>query len=307
MTMPRRHIQGQVAMLTRRCVDRCFFLRPDDTINAIAAYEFARAALRNSIDIHAVMVMSNHPHVIVTDRIARRSDFMRDAMSGIARARNRDLNRRGYFWDAQSYGDTVLLNRDSVEEKILYVWLNPVIEGLVERVEDWPGFKIMPDDWGKPMTIRRPGSFYGRRSSETVTIIPKPPPGYEHLRQEEVAERFNKLIREAEDRILEERKKENKRVLGAKKVLAINPFSHPKTKAPMGKLNPRFACRDKELMQRAIADYKAFLEEYKRKRKEWATGKKVKFPCGTLWLRKNAGVKCCGPPDDEPGLATTVG
>ena len=293
--------------MTRRCFERRCFLRPDDTLNALASYEFVRAAARNAVDIHGLMVMSNHPHVIVTDRLARRSDFMRDAMSGIARARNRDLNRRGYFWDAQSYGDTVLLDRAAVEEKLLYVWLNPVKARLVKRAEQWPGFKILPRHWGKPMTIVRPGSFYGRRSPELVMIVPQPPPGYDDMSLEEVIEHFEQLLKEAEDRIIAEQKKRKKPFLGVKKVLATNPMSYPKTKAPVGKLNPRFACRDSEVMNRAKADYLAFLSEYKRKRAKWATGKKVKFPCGTLWLRKNAGVKCCGPPEDEPGLAKTMG
>jgi putative transposase len=98
MTRPRRHIAGQVVMLTRRCFERRFFLRPDHYINAVVGFEFGRAAVRHGLDVHAVMTMSNHPHLIVTDTKGKRSGFMRDAMSGIARARNFDLERSSFFW-----------------------------------------------------------------------------------------------------------------------------------------------------------------------------------------------------------------
>jgi hypothetical protein len=71
-----------------------------------------------------------YPRLVVTDTKGKRSDFMRDAMSGIARARNDDLNRRSFFWDDQPFGDTVLLDRYAFERKLLYTWLNPVVCGV---------------------------------------------------------------------------------------------------------------------------------------------------------------------------------
>src|SRR5690554_6580465 len=139
MTRPRRHVPGQVVQLTRRCSERRFFLRPDSKINAVMAYECARAASRYDLQIHAVMVMSNHLHIVATDTHGRRSKFMQDAMAGVARARNCDLNRCENLWDDRPFGDTLLLDRDALERKLVYTWLNPVRAGLVQRAEDWPG------------------------------------------------------------------------------------------------------------------------------------------------------------------------
>ena len=36
MTPPRRHIAGQIAMVTRRCQERRYFLRPDNYICCVA-------------------------------------------------------------------------------------------------------------------------------------------------------------------------------------------------------------------------------------------------------------------------------
>jgi putative transposase len=303
MTRPRRHIAGQVVMLTRRTFERRFFLRPDDYLNAVVGYEFARAAVRNELDVHAVMTMSNHPHLIVTDAKGRRSDFMRDAMSGIARARNHDLNRRSYFWDDQPFGDTVLLDKDALERKLLYTWLNPVEAGLVQRAEDWPGFKILPRHWGKPMKLQRPERFYGRRSPEFIAFTPQPPPGYEHMSLEQVIDYFEDLLERAEDAIIKTRKVFS----GTKRVLATHPLNQPKSAAPMGKLSPRFASTNAKLLSQAIARDKAFLDSYKKERQRWLLGKtQPTFPCGTLWLRRNAPISCGDPDPDEPGLAACM-
>jgi putative transposase len=307
MTRPRRHIPGQVVMLTRRCFERRFFLRPDDYMNAVAGYEFARAAVRNDLDVHAVMVMSNHPHLVVTDTKGKRSDFMRDAMSGIARARNDDLDRSSFFWDDQPFGDTVLLDRDALERKLIYTWLNPVVCGLVERAEDWPGFKILPRHWGKPMKMVRPSRFYGRRSPEVIEFTPHPPPGYGHMSLEEVIEYFEDLLEKAEDEIIKRRRKKGQRFAGVKRVLATHPLSHPRTAAPKGKLSPRFATTDGELMAKAIERDKAFLHAYRTERQRWLNNKRPPtFPCGTVWLRRNAPIKCRDPNPCEAGLAANM-
>lgn len=306
MTKPRRQIEGQVAMLTRRTLGRDYLLRPDDYMNSVAGYEFGKAAFRHDTDVHAVMVMSNHPHIVLTDKKAQRSDFMRDSMSGIARSRNRDLDRSGYFWDSKSYSDVVLLDRQALEEKLLYTWLNPVLAGLVDRVEDWPGFMILPKDWGKPMTMTRPSRFYSDRVPEVIEFTPQRPPGYDHLSLNQVIAYFERRIRKAEKCLRRERRKAKKEVCGVDKILAVEPLSSPSTPTVRGELSPRFASKNPDLRKRAIADYRNFIEDYQDKRERWAMGKEVTFPCGTLWLRRNARVKCAKIPDGEPGLAKSI-
>ncbi len=307
MTRPRRHIAGQVVMITRRCFERRFFLRPDDTINAVMGYELARAGERHALEVHAVMAMSNHLHLVVTDPKTRRSDFMRDAMSGVARARNADLGRRSFFWDEQQFGDTVLLDKDALERKLLYTWLNPVQCGLVERAEDWPGFKILPRHWGKPMQLPRPERFYGRRSREFVEFTPWPPAGYEDMSLDEVIAYFEDLLEKAEDAIIKERRRLKKGFVGVRRVLATSPLGHPQSVAPMGKLSPRFASANAKLLKEAIAKDKTFLAHYARARQRWIAGKKhIVFPRGTLWLRRNAPTTCHDHDSTEAGLAANM-
>lgn len=301
MTPPRRHIAGQVVLLTRRCFQRRFFLRPDNFINNVISFETARASVRHSQAVHASMAMSNHIHQVSTDTTGKRSDFMRDAMREISRARNWHLKRRDSLWDGRPFGDTVLLKRETIERKLLYTWLNPVQAGLVRRAKDWPGFKILPKHWGKRLRIKRPDFYYGRNTPEYIEFTPMPPPGYDEMTLEEVRTHFETLLKNAEDEIHKKWPK-NKRVRGALRICKINPFACPKTPSPLRELSPRFACKDSETLQLAIQRYKDFVDDYQRQRLKWMKGKKVEFPCGTVQLRRRAPIRCKPPDCDEPGL-----
>ena len=153
MSKPRRHLPGQVSFLTRRTESRAYYLRPDTHCRRVVRFEIAKAALNADCAIHGLMTMSNHPHIVLTDNKGDRSDFMRDFAAGTARSRNHMLGRKGHFWDNQQFGDTVLLDRDAVERKLIYTWTNPVQAGLVRRATQWPGAKILPHHWGKPMGL----------------------------------------------------------------------------------------------------------------------------------------------------------
>ena len=303
MTRPRRHIPGQLVMLTRRCLHRRYLLRPDNWINSVVPFEIGRASTNHGLSIHAVMTMSNHIHTMATDSDASRSEFMRDVMREISKARNRHLGRTDSLWDGRPFDETIILDREAIERKLLYVWLNPVRAGLVRRAEDWPGFKILPRHWGKTFKVECPSQvgYYGRYSPEVVEFTPQPPPGYDEMSLEEVREHFEELLREAEDEILEERR--GKSIAGPKKIRATDPFSSPETEDSRGSTGPRFASKNAELQSRANARYNQFLSDYEKQRQRWVKGKaQVRFPAGTVWLRKCTPCRCREVDDAEPGL-----
>lgn len=276
-------------------------------MNAIAAYEFARSAERSDVEMYAGVVMSNHLHLVVHDRQAKRSDFMRDAMSGISSVRNKVLGSSGQgdsLWNRRQYGDTVLLDRQALENHIVYVLLNPVRAGLVERARDWPGFMIMPSDWEKTVNVPRPESHYGDDQPETIAFTPRRPPGYEEMTLEEVVAHFEKLVKKGEKKIHREMARQKRTFLGVEGVLATDPSSCPKTPAGRGEAAPRFAASDPQLQEEAQVREKAFRDAYARERKRWLEGKKrCVFPCGTLWLRRNAPITCREHDPCEAGLA----
>ena len=297
MTKARQHLPGQVTLLTRRTEERRYFLRPDTHIRKVVMYELAKSAEDTFMGVHALMTMGNHPHIAGTDQRGERSEFMRNFCSGIARAQNRHLDRKGHFWDTQQFGDTVLLDREAIEEKLLYIWLNPVVAGLVARAKDWPGAKILPSDWGRTQTITAPNDgFYNQKKARTIEFTPMPPPGYEDMTLEEVIEHFETLLAEAEEKLRKRRRRAGKRVAGLRKVLQLSPLDAPGTRAKSGKLNPRFASRNAALMAQAQKERREFLADYDEANDQLRKGNhEVEFPPGTIRLRKIANVTCRPP------------
>ena len=64
MTAPRSIVPGHTYLLTRRCSERRFFLRPDERTTGIFLYCLAEAAERFGIRVLAWMAMSNHYHAV---------------------------------------------------------------------------------------------------------------------------------------------------------------------------------------------------------------------------------------------------
>jgi len=59
MTAPRRLRPGTTYLVTRRCLDRQFLLRPSKVVKQAFGFLLAIAARRFDIDLHACCVMSN--------------------------------------------------------------------------------------------------------------------------------------------------------------------------------------------------------------------------------------------------------
>ena len=66
----------------------------------------------------------------------RISKIMQSIKSYSAREANKILNRKGSFWQSESY-DHIVRNEDELEKIIKYVIYNPVKAKLVEEWEDW--------------------------------------------------------------------------------------------------------------------------------------------------------------------------
>ena len=307
MTKPRRHIPGQVALVTRCCSERRYFLKPDDYIRRVTTFETGKAAERHGQHIYAAVAMPNYVQFVMGDTTAERSRFMQDAMSAIARARNRDLGRKGHFWAAGQFGNRVLMGRDTIERRLLNIWLAPVQAGFVDRAEDWPGLMIMPKHWGETITIDKPSRFYGRANPDRVEFTPKRPPGYDDMSLQEVKEHFQRLLKIAEDEIEAVRQEINQEANEAGQACELDPNDSPKTPEPPRRRIPRFATQNEELMERARSIYRRFLDQYETVRQRWVSGKKsVEFPAGTVQLRRCAPVSCAAPPEDEPTLFAKV-
>ncbi len=294
MTAPRQLLAGSTYLITRRCSERRFFLRPSARFNAIFKYLLAVAAARYGVLIHAYCVMSNHFHVVVSDPQARLPDFHRDFDGLLARAANATLGRKQALWDRDSYSAVRLEDPATTFDKLLYVLLNPVTAGLVRRGAEWPGLWSTPALMGgSSVEVTRPEKFFRKKGPlpATATLTLQPPPGFEA--DEGFVERLCERVREEEVEIAARHEREGRRFLTAERALEVRPSSRPATREPLRRLKPRIACRDPDARKNALARLKTFLRDYRDALEAWREGvRDALFPEGT-WLMSVRHGACC--------------
>jgi REP element-mobilizing transposase RayT len=295
MSPPRRVLPDATYLVTRRCAQREFLLKPSRATIDLLRFLIAVAAQRHGILIHAFCVLSNHVHLLLTDPDARLPKFEQFLNSLVARAMNAVLGRSESFWAAATtYSAVTLLSPTDVLEKAVYVLANPVQAGLVRTGREWPGAWSSPEALGTVETVARPAFFFRKKKSklpETAELALTAPPGFpsvEAFRDALVAQ-----LTSRERTIAAEMEASGREFLGARRVLAQKPTARPATEAPIGGLKPSVAGRDKwrriEALSRLVAFRRAYREAWAKMRKG-ATD--VIFPAGTYWLRVTHGVRC---------------
>ena len=152
-------------MLTRRCHQRTFRLRPSDPTNENFLYCLALAAAKTDCELHAVCVMSNHHHVVLTDVEGKLPDFARELHRLTAKAMNASQGQWENLWSTERCHPLELGDDDDVVAKIAYVAANPVEAGLVPAPEEWPGVMLLPRAREQVIRVRRPEAYFGQRSS----------------------------------------------------------------------------------------------------------------------------------------------
>ncbi len=297
MTPPRRVLPGTSYLVTRRCSERRFFLRPSRVANEIFLYVLAVAARRYGVLVHAFCVLSNHCHLVITDPGGRLPEFMQYLDSLVARAVNASLGRFEGFWATDgSYSAVEPLDPRDVVAKTAYVLANPVAAGLVRRGAEWPGLWTSPDQIGSATLVaRRPKLFFNPNGylPDAVELELTVPAGFAS------AAEFRSLLatalRELEEVHHVELASQGRRFLGVARVLAQDPFARPPQGEPRFELKPRIAARDKWRRIEGILRLKSFLQDYRRAWLERRSGAaNVVFPAGTYLLRVLHGAQCAG-------------
>jgi REP element-mobilizing transposase RayT len=137
--LPRQVLPGQFYMITRRCSQRQFLLRPDRETNNAFTYCLLEAALRCEVEVLLTCAMSNHHHTVIYDRWGRYPEFVEHFHKMFARSQNALRGRRENLWPSDQVCVVKLVDRDAVMDKLIYTATNPVADHLVDRVHHWPG------------------------------------------------------------------------------------------------------------------------------------------------------------------------
>ncbi len=280
MTRPRRVLPDKTYLVTRRCSERRFFLRPDREVTRIFEYLLAIACERFEIDLHAYMVVSNHYHLVLTDRLGNLPDFEQYLNSLLARSINCFRGRWESFWDPDSFSGVELVDSESRLERVVYTLMNPVDANLVTRVEHWEGACSLRMRFGVGVPVSRPDEFFSEDMPETGTLKVVPPPGLEEFSPELLQRLINERIRKAEGA-----RDRSQKVLGMHRVRTQHWNSSPDTLEPRRGLNPRIAAQSHQARVEALTTLREWLSSYYAALAHFRAGDRdVQFPRGTYWM-----------------------
>ena len=291
MSLPREVLPGRFYLITRRCTQRQYLLRPDDETNNGFLYCLGEAAARFRIEVILPSVLSNHHHTVVYDRHGTIIEFVEHLHKFIAKTQNALRGRGENFWSSEPVSLVRLVDPSDVLAKLVYAATNPVKDRLVDRVCHWPGVNglsaLLRE---RALTARRPRHFFRSdgRMPETVTLELVIPP--ELGDADEVRRELRTRVAAVEDQVAAERARTGATVVGRRTILRQSWQGRPNSKEPHRGLRPRVAARSTWSRAEALLRDRAFLCAYRDARIRWRAGLPATFPAGTYWLRRFANV-----------------
>lgn len=295
MSLPRAVVPGRSYMITRRCSERRFFLRPDRETNNAFVYCLVVAAQKYGIKVIFTATMSNHHHTGVVDAEGRLPDFLAHFHKLIAKHQNALRGRWENMWALQQSSALELVEAEDIFEKMVYAFANPVAAHLVEKAHHWPGVSSMAATIAdRPLQAKRPHTFF-RADGDMPESVSLPL----HLPRELVGESRKEFVKVLEQRIAEaeakaaaDRQRGSRSILGRAMVRSQHWNDSPRSHELKRRLDPRVACKNACRRIEALARNKAWLEAYRRARDAFLGGADPGFPAGTFWLKRYVGVTC---------------
>jgi REP element-mobilizing transposase RayT len=296
MTLPRQVVPGRDYMVTRRCSERRFFLRPDEDTNNAFIYCLVLAATRAKVEVTFSVAMSNHHHTGIHDPDGNFPIFTEHFHGLLARCQNAHLGRFEGFWSAEPTSVVHLVEPNDILEKMTYAFTNPTAADLVDTVEEWPGVTTFQSTLTSgDITATRPKHFFREDGNmpEVVRLRITRPLAFQDLGQSEWASLVTERVRAKETGHRQRRAAKGIAVLGRARILAQNPFHCPASHDRRFQMSPRVAAMNKWARIEALLRNRGFIEKYRDAFLGHMAGLAgIVFPFGTYWMRKFAKVTC---------------
>jgi putative transposase len=269
---------------------RRFLLRPDPELNRLFVYCLARAADQHGIEVHALGVMSNHYHMVVTDVRCVLSDFMMSLNRSLAMCIKQLRDWDEVVWEPNvSYSAVELGGPSEILDKVAYTLLNPVSAGLVRRPERWRGvLSTLEQLRGETLIAERPRVWFKEKAPKRVTLRWIVPPGFQTkggylgALQALVAGRLTELRTAFRRR--------GRSYLGETQDRKTRVSDRPKTKKHRFGRNPTFSAQTRKAWLDAMKRLRAFRRAYRAAYAAWCSGDRdTEFPVGSWWVVRHAG------------------
>jgi REP element-mobilizing transposase RayT len=294
MARPLRYIPpGSLVEVTTRTVHGRLLLRPGPEVNDIVLGVLGRAQSLFSIRVHAVVVLSNHWHALLTvDDAAQLAGFVGFVNGNVAREIGRLHDWRHRFW-ARRYRSIVIADDTAAVARLRYILQNGCQEGLVDRPADWPGLscvralvkgKPLIGTWhdrtaeynaGRARRSALPGRFAAR-----YRLHLSPLPCWQNLSAARQRQMASELISSIEDDTRAERTRSGRECVGRERIVAMNPHERPIESETSSAPAVHASCpQTRTAFKRA---YAAFVDAFRAAAACLRRGEKCEFPLGAF-------------------------
>jgi hypothetical protein len=279
-------------MITRKCTQGLFLLRPDPVTANAFIYCMGVAQMRSRVDLMGLVQMSNHLHDGIFDRYGTAPVFFRDFHGLLAKCLNVRWGRWENFFATTQTNVVHLEEREDLIRKLVYIFTNPVKDGLVERVMDWPGangYEALIT--GKPLRATRPLYFFAEDSElpdEIELHLRIPSELGDH---DEIVAEVKRRVEEFETAEAARRAETGQRVLGRNAVMRQSWRKSSTNREPRRGLRPTIAAKNLWARLEAIQRKREFVRDYSEARRAMLAGTPRPFPAGTYWLHRFMGVE----------------
>ena len=135
--LPHWRLEGSVYYITFRLIEGSM-----SRIEIGIVINHLKSGHNKFYSLIAIQVMPDHVHCILKpDQEYSLSEIMKGVKGVTARLINKHRNRTGSVWLHESY-DRIIRNEKELNQKILYLFINPVRVGLVEDPNEYYGWFI---------------------------------------------------------------------------------------------------------------------------------------------------------------------
>ena len=273
-------LEGSLVELTSRVTQGRFLLRPSSEVNALIVDVVGRAQRKYEVSIVAMAWMSTHFHMLVQAVDARQvASFMRDVKSQIAKGLGAILDWPAPVW-GRRYSMSVISEEPEAQlDRLRYCLSQGVKEGLVSRVEDWPGVHCSPallQD--RVMSTTQDGDSSHKGSGTEITLAKIP--CWAHLTDDQYREAVRELIRSIEEEADAEHRVAGTRPVGQSEILKRNPRDRVRLD---GTPLPQFLTFRREVREILRQSYSLFEDAYRAAADRLRQGMgEVRFPVGSF-------------------------
>jgi len=266
---------GSLVEITNRTIQGRHLLRPSVDLNRLLVGVLGRAQRLFGVRIHALIVLSNHYHLLLTVESATQlAGFIGYFQGNLAKEVGRLHRWRGPFWHRR-YQHVLVSNEEAAQvARLRYILTNSCKEDLVSSPLEWPGVSslraLLFGDRLEGIWIDRTQKHRSptasrlqdlSRFSEMEQVEFEPLPCWRDLQPTVMRQWISNLVSEIETETLERHRVQGSRPLGRQGVLRQHPHSKPK----ISKWSPAplVHCASSEIQTLAHEAYSSFVQAFR--------------------------------------------